>query len=216
METLGIKYNKIDTKKILLAKELAQSCNWVWFYDNICFVVDRPKSIKKKGIQLHSDGSPAVEFRDGWRVWFLNGVEVEQEIAETPADKLDPQLITKTKNAEVRREIVRKIGIERVLNKLGAQTIDKVNGYELVSVDIGHGEKRPYLKMKNPSIENVYHIEGVPPGIDTVEKALNYRKPEALANIPISENGDDWFQQGDVCIWQENSKFVKPNPIILT
>ena len=82
----------------------------------------------------------------------------------------------KEKNAEVRREIVRKIGIERVCQKLNAKVLDKsLNGiYELLNLDLGDGRSRPYLKMRNPSIKT-YHLEGVPIEIDTVEKALNWR-----------------------------------------
>jgi hypothetical protein len=97
-----------------------------------------------------------------------------KEYVETPWDKLDPKLIIKETNAEVRRELVRKIGIERVVEKLGAKVLDKKGDYELIMLDIGDNNLRPYLKMKNPSI-GVYHIEGVQPGCKTVDDALNFR-----------------------------------------
>jgi pimeloyl-CoA synthetase len=94
-------------------------------------------------------------------------------------------MVTKEKNAEIRREIVRKIGIERVLMKLGCEVVDKQGDmYELVMLDIGDKRKRPFLKMRNPSI-SVTHIEGVPPGTNTVKAALAWRNqtessPEVL------------------------------------
>lgn len=99
---------------------------------------------------------------------------MKKEYAVTPWDKLDPHCVLKETNAEVRRELVRKIGIERVVEKLGAEVVDKEEGYELLLLDIGDGNKRPYLKMINPST-GTYHIEGVPPGTETVKAAITWR-----------------------------------------
>ena len=126
--------------------------------------------------KIHSDGNPAIHYPDGFSIWALNGVRVPQIVAETKAEDLDAKLILKEKNAEVRREIVRKIGVERVCQKLGAKILDKSHDkvYELLNIDLGDGRSRPYLKMRNPSI-GVYHLEGVPAEIKSVEQALNWR-----------------------------------------
>ena len=110
------------------------------------------------------------------KLYFLNGVLVPENIVMTPAEQLDCHILLKEKNAEVRREIVRKIGVERIRQKLNAKILDKSSDgiYELLNLDLGDGRQRPYLKMRSPSI-GVYHIEGVPTEIDTVEQALNWR-----------------------------------------
>jgi len=112
-------------------------------------------------------------------------VRVSREIAETPAKELDPKLILKEKNAEVRREIVRKVGVERVCEKLGAKCIDRQDTYELLMLDLGDGRSRPYLKMRNPSI-GIYHIEGVHPDCNTVEKALNFRNGRSESPVTLA------------------------------
>ena len=172
------RYLNIDYKEysetLHLWDTLGKSCGWWFPYENICFVSDRPKEIHKKGIQLHNETGPALSFRDGYSLWFLNGVDVGEVIVTTKAEEIDCSIILKEKNAEVRREIVRKVGIERVCEKLNAKIIDKVNNYELLMLDLGDDRTRPYLKMLNPSI-GIYHIEGVHPDCNTVEKALNWR-----------------------------------------
>jgi hypothetical protein len=156
---------------------IAKNAGWFLPHEKICWISERHNVLHKnaKG-QLHWDGSPALSYPDGFHLWFLNGVNVGQEISETPFDKLDAKLILKEKNAEVRREIVRKIGIEKVCRDLKAKVIDKSGDgmYELLMLDLGDTRVRPYLKMKNPSI-GVYHIEGVAPEIKTVQQALNWR-----------------------------------------
>lgn len=116
----------------------------------------------------------------------------------------------------MRREIVRKIGIERICKDLKAKVLESAGDYELLELDLQDGRFRPYLKMKNPSI-GCYHIEGVPPDCDTLEKALNSRKPKEMGKIPVDDvTGENWYQQGDVCIWSKNAKSLKSKPIILT
>jgi hypothetical protein len=146
----------------------------VWPLKAICIVSDRPTAVHMSSGLLHRDGGPAWEYSDGLRGWALNGVRVPQALAELPGEKIDPKLVVEETNAEVRREIVRKIGVERVCMKLGSKLIDKKDEYELITLDLGDGRKRPYLKMRNPSIAT-WHLEGVPPDISTVQEAINWR-----------------------------------------
>jgi len=143
-------------------------------YKGVVFISEKPKAIHWKNKMLHNELGLAVEYPDGYGLYCLNGVNVPKEIVLTPAEKLNADLVLKEKNAEVRREVVRKIGIERVCTKLNSKTIDVDGDYQLLVLDPGDNNRRPYLKMLNPSI-GVYHVEGVPPEIKTVEEALKWR-----------------------------------------
>ena len=153
--------------------------------ENVAFVCIRPCIVKTNATDdIHAVDGPAIAWCDGYEEYSLNGVWVDESLVMTPAEKIDPVILLKEKNAEIRREIVRKIGIERVVLKLGAQVIDKQGDYELLLLDLKDGRKREFLKMKNPSIAT-WHIEGVKPGITTVKEALAWRNgiessPEVL------------------------------------
>jgi hypothetical protein len=149
--------------------------------DTLCVVCQTPLAFHRNRNGLHKDGGPAIEYRDGLKIWALNGVRVEKWLAETPAEQLDPQEFAKITNVEIRREFIRKVGIERLVEKLGAEVVDTQDNYELLLVNLG-GEtgKWPYLKMKNPSI-GVYHLEAVDKDIKTVKKALEWRNQSAIA-----------------------------------
>jgi hypothetical protein len=131
--------------------------------------------------QLHNESGPAIAFADRLSLYCIHGVQVPDWLVETPADKLDAKKLISISNAEVRREFVRKVTIERVYEDLGGKTIDfgppdEIGGpYELVLLDFGDGRKREYLKMLNPSIKT-WHLEGVQPGIKTVEEAKRWRR----------------------------------------
>ncbi len=153
-----------------------------WLTDTEVIALPRP-ILQVRGQQLHSEPAPAVRWPAGEEEYFvLNDVLVPREIVETPANALDPRLMLHERNTEVRREIVRKIGIERVCEELDAKCIDSQGDYELLLLDLQDGRHRPYLKMKNPSI-GVYHIEGVLPGCETVAQALAWRNQ---SDIPPS------------------------------
>jgi hypothetical protein len=93
----------------------------------------------------------------------------------TPSHKINPVDVLKIENVDERREVIRKIGIERMLSALPHKVLDSKGDYSLLSIDFPdliRGAK--YLKMLNPSI-GVWHLEGVAPSCNTVQQALNWR-----------------------------------------
>ena len=167
--------------------EIAQSAGWWLPHEHICWITERTSRVcRDEQGQVHRDAGPAVAYRDGWSIFALHGVRVPRALVMTPAERCDArEWVINQPNAEIRREAVRKIGIERICMELGATRIDRRGDeYELLLLDLGDGRRRPYLKMRNPSI-GVWHVEGVAPEITTVEGALRWRNgtdrtPEVL------------------------------------
>lgn len=151
------------------------------FWINSMEVIALPRpALKLNGEQIHSEVGPAITWPGSdEQHFFLNDVHVPKALVETPASQLDPRGIPREQNTGVRREIVRKIGIERICNELGAEVVDKQGDYELLLLDLADGRRRPFLKMKNPSI-GIYHIEGVAPECQTVAEALAWRNQSDL------------------------------------
>ena len=206
-----------DMKKYDLFMRFVSEVSFIIPYKGIAFISEKPSQIHWKDRQLHKDGGMAVKYSDGYGMYCLNGVRVPEWLAETPAMEIDPKKVVEESNVEVRREILRKIGIERFVQKMGAETLDKKGNYELLDIEpaFNDGVSRLYLKMRNPSI-STWHVEGVGSECKTVAEALHWRKPDKMRKIPVSDNGKDWYQQGDVCIWPREAKFLKPLPKTLT
>lgn len=156
---------------------------WLFYWtDKSIYWIAKPSLHRDAQRQLHNDCGPAL-ISDLENLYFLHGVLVPQWLVDTPAEELDPLLFAKQQNVEVRREFVRKIGVERLCAKLGTKVLDKRGDYELHLVDLkGETGAWPYLKMRNPSI-GVYHMEAVPKECDTVEKALNFRNGGEIEHI---------------------------------
>jgi hypothetical protein len=149
------------------------------FINNKVVLVEKPilsTEIAQGGIRLHNESEAAVFFpKIKASAYCLHGVRVPKSLVVGPADKISTDLIPKTRNAEIRREIIRKIGLERVLSELVTEVLDERENYQVVNLKIGNENRaRPYLKMLNPST-GTWHIEGVPPHVTTVEQALRFR-----------------------------------------
>lgn len=123
--------------------------------------------------RLHQDLSPALVWPDGSKKWYLHGVRVSQKIAETPAEKLDSQLLLEVRNVEVRREIINKIGWGRILQKLGAKKLDSWREYVLYYIEDIDVEPAHILKMSCPSSDAYYTLR-VPPDIKRARQAIRW------------------------------------------
>lgn len=164
--------------------EISNYVGWFWPFTEVVILSDKPEQIHVKDNQLHCIDGPAVKYGPEFEIFALNGVRVPKELVMTPADKLDAHLILTETNAEVRREIVRKIGTTRMITDLGGKVIDKMDDYELVTLDLGDGRRRPYLKMLNPSLGTI-HVEGVSPECETVKAALAFRNGMTEYEKPV-------------------------------
>jgi hypothetical protein len=162
--------------------DTAMSACWWWPHREFIIVSNRPDTISRNARgQLHSDTGAALQFRDGWTLYSLNGVPVQRSLVETRAEDLDPRLIVSERNVDVRREIIRKIGIERVCAGLGATVLDTGTDdagqpCEVLELHLGDGVPvRRYVKLRHPGV-GTYHIEAVHPDCRTVEAALRFRR----------------------------------------
>lgn len=212
---------------------------------------------RRQTLILHNTTGPAVEYADGSQYFFINGVEVPRLLVEKPADKLtDDEILslfnmrgeaefTKieySSNVEYRREIIRIVGIARVLKALKAKVLDAVpqRNYELVSLDLTAGMSdrggrmtdrdmtaSRYLKMTNPSTGDI-HVEGVDNSCNTVRDAIIFRNnlrgytlvdnvnEETAKKDPNYATAQHYYQQGDVVMLPQGASCIFLYPKVIT
>ncbi|MBN1489917.1 MAG: hypothetical protein JXA69_08370 [Phycisphaerae bacterium] len=157
-------------------EELALSAAYWWMHPRFVMIAEPPAEIHwDVSGRLHNEEGPAIVFRDGWTWSVINRTFVPTWLVTTPAEQIDPRRIRQIGNAQVRAEFVRKVGIERICYTLKAEAIDKQGDYELLELDLGDSRRRPFLKMLNPSVPELWHVEGVDPSCKTVAEALAWR-----------------------------------------
>jgi len=165
---------------------------------DMCIVSQKPSRVKvnEAGV-VHCDGAVAIEYEGHGdiKIYALNGVTVPDWLALTPAQNIPVERIHEIKNADIKAEFVRKIGVERLLD-MGS----KVDSYEAHSDEWWHKsqyelwdmhnlfpnvEYAPHLKMLNQTTK-IWHVEAVSPSCRTIEDALKDRYGRNVDIIEIA------------------------------
>jgi len=166
---------ELDKQKHLLFTNFVSNVHYCIPYKGIIFVAEKPIGVYWSNGRLHRENGPAVEYKDGYGVFSLNGVRMNEEYVMTKAEDIKPETVLKEENVDMRRELLRKVGVERMSSY--GKVIDTQGKYKLLDMaKLFMGvEYAPHLMMVNPSLKDTYHLEGVSQECRTVEQAINWR-----------------------------------------
>ena len=160
-------------------EECAKEGSFRVIHEKFCIVSDFPAEIHVNAQNRpHCSTGPSHRWRDGFSIYHLNGVRVPEWLVMTSAERIDLQKALDEKNTDVQREIIRKIGPERMMKKLNAKTIDEADDpktgyhYTLKEMKIGSNVNRKYLWFEHASMKGVFYAKPVPP---ETKKALHGR-----------------------------------------
>ncbi len=177
--------------------DLAESCGWIYFYENVAFVAARPtvrtQAEDRNGRQvelLHCPDLPAMEFKDGWKIYAWHGTRMPADCYE---QAVTTQRILAERNTEVRRALIERYdethGKGQFMEDCGAAIIDSlpqhmgdgtVTENQLLQIDLADDPegKMVALRLNDPSTLRKYIVR-VPPDMKRVRQALAW-----CANVP--------------------------------
>jgi hypothetical protein len=166
-DRIGVEF---DRQKYELYKSYCEHVGWIFPYENICIVCDRPTVKWRDGV-IHSDDSPAVEFKDGFKIWAIGGVTVDEQIVMSPATQTIEQ-INNEENQEIKRIRIERYGWRKYLEDVNAKVLDvSVNSFSMESLmDAGD---MIILCTYDPSTGRIYALE-VDPDCQTCDQAQRY------------------------------------------
>lgn len=125
------------------------------------------------------DGEGKLNNKD---IWYVGGVPLNKEHYLAKPEDIDPSCILEEPNAQVRSVLIKKIGLERMLQKCKADIVHTSGEYKLFDIAIPAQERANnaglprrdahirLLKVVCPSTGTFYTLR-VPPTIDTCEEA---------------------------------------------
>jgi hypothetical protein len=198
-EMIGVKYSKEDSELLAEWMQEAKNLHWWFPYEEYVLVSERPirLTVNESG-RLHNESVMAIEYSDGWGMWYLNGVRVPEKLVTTDSEQLDISFFSTEKNADVKAEFVRKFGVERMLH-LGKK-IDSYENYDANEHPYWHESQyelwdmkvlfegldyQPYVKMLNQTT-GIWHVEAVSPQSRNLVQAIAERfggKTMKIVNI---------------------------------
>ena len=171
-----------ESSSFKLLKRVIANLHACYAYEKVVYIIQKPVAITYKESRLHSDDGPAVRYADRTGHYYLNGIKAPSEYVETRAEEIPTEWVIKENNVELRKELLRKIGMERMLEH--GEKLDQWNTYELWNMEaiLPRVTYAPYLLMRNPSMPGVIHLEGVHEDCRTCKEAINWR----AGNIQIT------------------------------
>jgi len=118
------------------------------------------------------------------RYFYLSGIEVPKKLYEAEPQDINPRVVLKQANAQLRAMLLKKIGYDRVVSECKGKVIDRYQQYELIDFPVKHRKPQGswdnpdkvlrILKVKSPSTKGNYFLT-IPPTNDfaTCKKARN-------------------------------------------
>jgi hypothetical protein len=171
-DVLRVRYAPPLSERLDWWADLVHLCMWWWPYSRICLVSERPAEIHVlNGRRLHNDTGPAVRFCDGWSIWAIDGVLVDEQVVLHPETQ-NLRQIRRERDAEVKRIRIERYGWDRYLAEVGARVIDRRrNDIEATRETLLRGpDSETVLVCACPSTARIYALQ-VPPEIQTCQEA---------------------------------------------
>lgn len=164
-----------DQKTWYLFQSLAKECGWIFPFEKICLVCDRPRILSFDNEQrLHAEGSPAIQFADGYSLYSYHGVTLPEKYGVLHPNQWQAKWLLEEDNAELRRVLMQGIGYGRICQELEAEELDTWQEYILLKIDNDVDIEQIYLlKMTCPSTGFIHALR-VPPDVKSAREAIRW------------------------------------------
>jgi internalin A len=170
----GITLDEKAQEILRCKQQLFEDCGWIFPFENICLVCDRPLHIRFDAEnQLHAEGEPAIAFADGYSLYFHHGVKLPEKYGKVHPDLWQAQWLLSESNAELRRVLIETIGYDRICQQLQAVELERWQEYTLLKIDNADVEPIYLLKMTCPSTGFIHALR-VPPDVRSAKEAIRW------------------------------------------
>jgi hypothetical protein len=143
----------IDVSTLAPNFDLAKSCGWSVLFWDWAFVSARPECVRRDGQgRLHCETGAAIRYPDGFSVFAIHGVRVPEKVVVSPKSITIPEIESEG-NAEVRRVMIQRYGMERYLMDSQAEEVHRDDFGVLYRKKIPGDESLMMVKVVNTTPE---------------------------------------------------------------
>ncbi len=164
-----------DLQQWQALRSLVTECGLYLAFEKCCLVLDRPIrfAVDPEG-RLHAEGEAAVQFADGYRLYFFRDVQIPETYGSLHPHQWQARWLLEEPNAELRRVLIQGIGYTRLCQELRAVELDSWREYTLLRIDQSVDVEPIFLlKMTCPSTGYI-HATRVPPEVQTAREAIRW------------------------------------------
>jgi hypothetical protein len=176
----GVTYTAEQSSLLDTWAALMRSSGWWFPFADVCIMTERHRALHfDADRRLHCETGPAIECRDGFRVYAWHGVRVPAEWIEDRA-ALDPATALTWANVEQRHAAAQIIGWARILEELPVRVIDSDPNPlfgDLLEVDLPDAPNSRFLRARCGTGRTI--VIGVSPDARTAVEAgaMSYDVP---------------------------------------
>lgn len=169
---IGVK----GTEPLSGLSKLARVSGWIWAYENICIMTERPlELVRDNRFRLHAEDKMCLRYSDNWGLYAWHGVLVPPYVILLP-EPLTFDLIESEPNAEVRRVLIERFGLENYLREGKVLRIHQDKAGILYRMNLPSDEPILVVRVMNSTPEpdgtiKEYFLR-VPPNMQRAKQAV--------------------------------------------
>ena len=159
---IGVKF---DNKILKIFIDFTTNVNFIVPYDGIAFVSETPKRISWNNKRLHNEKEAAVEYSDGYKLYSLNGVTIEEELFKKIPEMTAEEVLS-IENTEQRRVVYEIMDKSKMKELKDYKILDEIKdddyGYKMKVIQFtikGFDKPFNYLNCFCPSTGREYFLE---------------------------------------------------------
>jgi hypothetical protein len=114
-----------QTQKLCGIFQVAKNAGWWLPHKNICWISERHNELHRDDDgRLHCTEGPALSYPDGWSIYAVGGVRVDEQVIMRPETQTLDQIRSES-NAEIKRIRIERYGWKKYLEATGAKVLDR-------------------------------------------------------------------------------------------
>lgn len=178
-ERIGV----VDNEDFRKFREFMKCGVWdVIVFDDLAITCNGPSAVSLDGEgrpwserRMHSIEGPAIQWRDGYKQYYVAGVHMDGDLIENPG-KITKERIFGERNVEVRKALIDIVGMNQFMSMTNATELDKDTDGQgmprrLLEVDAGDGDRWRVVEVECPSKRDKHYL-WVPPDMESCSKAI--------------------------------------------
>jgi hypothetical protein len=138
-----------ETKPLSGLFKCIKECGWVWFFDNLCIITEKPIFISRnENGQLHNLTGPAIKYSDGYSLYFINGKPINEKYFKRISFYLNDRKNIIKNGFSLEKELTKQLINNQFYNQVNSQVYNQVNSQVYYQV---------YNQVSNQVSDQVYH-----------------------------------------------------------
>ena len=103
----GINLSQKVQEILRCQKLLFEHCGFIVRFEKICVLCDRPRHLRfDSQNRLHAEAIPAIEFADGYNLYYHHGVKLPEKYSQLHPDRWQSEWLLSETNPELRRVLI--------------------------------------------------------------------------------------------------------------